>query len=629
MAEVGGRVGGLAEILDGDPQPARGDGEIPGVLVVVPPGSAAAAAGRALADRLDGAFAEGPTQTMGRIVAQRRDVQHVVLLALTDELSIEMVLDSLEGLTIGGQQAGLGIVMGHTLAELSWLLAKGLSFHLRKPAERAHMCIAPWGRPSDTDACGTHWVTGDSVRQAILRPLLCDQRTGFLSFASAGREHAMIFVDTVVCGADLDTRVTAHADARLPSCAFSGACFRDGITVQDVIRADTIRADVIYTNSCMSWRPGHGLVAPNYQLTSAFHRGITAAFIGAVHQMVPDVQLNKLAHAAVASGASVGELGVLLNDHVRHSKTELPYFVVMGLPWLRPQEPVLDAHRDGNAVLLQTGYDSHSEQRVRSVLRQAGQTAAALRELPLLGFLPSDSLSAIDAEVGALVADLKGAPNVMRRPSAAADPVLALRDLLAEAELNVASDFQDLGQMSDSALNEIWEDFLETHVLSSGDRCSYCAGRLAELIGQHPAYPRLHRRVLLCNVCGPVLDLPGEPVVDGIAIECAGTWEQPGKARLDVVITPAARLKDEVEVLVSVHASKGAKVGVAFPAPQRVWLRPGRPVRLQTRADVNAQALPHHERSIRVILITGGQVYGASRLVAVRPRDRSPLGGTG
>jgi hypothetical protein len=618
MDQVGDRIGGLAEMIEA--RAACGDPEISGVLVVVPPGSAAAAAGRALADRFLGDFAEGTPSEMDRIIAHQR-VQHVVLLALTDELSIEMVLDALEGIMGGGQRAGFGIVMGRTLAEVSWLLAKGLSSHLRKPADRSQLCVAPWGSPSDadtSDTSGAHWVTGDRVRRAVLRPLLCDQRTGLLSFAAAGREHAMIFTDTVVCGADPNIRTTVTAGGRLPSCAFSGECFREGISVPDVIRADLIRADVIYANSCMSWRPGHGLVAPGYQLTNAFHRGIAAAFIGAVHQMVPDVRLNELAHAAAAAGASAGQLGVLLNDHVRREGAGLPYYVVMGLPWVAPRGTVAGARRDGDPWRRPADHGSLREQRIRSVLRQTGQTVEALRDLPLLGFLPAGGLPAIDAEVSALVAALKGMPSVVR-PSAATDPTLKLRDLVADAELDVAGDFHDLGQMSDSALNEIWEDFLDTRMSATGDRCSYCAGRLAELTGLHPAYPRLRRRALFCHVCGPVLDLPGEPVIDAIFIECADTWERPGTARLEISITPAATLKEETNAAVTVHASKGVRLGLTFPEAQQVRMLPGRPVRLRIQAQLDPQALPHHEHSIRVILIARGLVHGASRPVAVRP----------
>jgi hypothetical protein len=620
------RLGSLVEVIA---QPPRRGPEVPGVLVVVPPGSGATVIGRALADRFAGRFAiAGPGEFSG-VIEEDPGISHVVLLALTGELSIDVILGALTAMSDLRRhsrcQAGFGVVMGQTLGDLSWLVAKGLSCHLRAIPERAQLCVAPWGERSAGASPGVQWATGDGARRAVLRPMLCDQHNGLVSFASAGREHAMIIADTVVCGADADRRPLSPAPgAAAPSCAFSDQCFRDGVTVRDVIHASQIRADVVFANSCMSWRPGHGLVGPDYQLTNAFQRGIAAAFIGAIHQMVPDVKLNELVHRAAADGMCAGQLGVLLNDHVQASGKELPYFVVLGLPWVAPfAGPGRSAslgHGAGGSAHPTPGTADQADGGIRPGLRRIGQVIEALRDFPSLGFMPSGDLPAIDTEVSALVARLNGAHSLVRSAEASDDPLRKLRGLVEDAELNAAADFHDFGQVSDSALNEIWEDSLEPRMGPASGRCPYCGGCLAELTGQHPAYARVNRRALICHVCGPVYDLPAVPVIDPVSINCPALWERPGVVRVEVPIVPAAALSEEIVVAIAVHTSKAARRGISFPDPQRISLRPGWPALLRVDAELSDDAFLHHEHFVRAVLIAQGVVHYASRPVAVQPR---------
>lgn len=505
LGAVGGRLGELRDLLGAGPA-GELRGPAGGVLVLVPPGSAAAPVGAALAERVGGTFLAG---ALHEPAAGAAEVEHVVLAGLADELSLELVLETLAATAQlrrdGRGTAALGVLLGRSLDELSWLIAKGLGCGLREPPAHPQLCVAPWGGLEREDPPGARWVVGDEVRAEVVAPLLAE-RHGLVSFAVAGREHGLILRDTVVCGADVDPAGPAVPPAGAPGCAFSGQCFRAGVTSADVILAREIRADAVLANSCMSWRPGHGLVAADYQLTNAFQRGIAAAFIGAVHQMVPDVRLNRLAHRAAAAGATAGQLAVLLNQQV--AGREVPHYLLLGLPWVAPV-PAAGPVGFDRLVPLLAATSTAAEDGVLARLRQAGRAIEGLRDLPLAGFLPAAGLAGLDTQVVAVVGGLR---QDRSGAGTAADgaPVERLLELVADAEFDVALDLYDFAQVSESPPSEVWEDLLETTAVPGSGRCPYCGGPTAAVTGRHPAHPAWSARcwpvtaAARCSICPPV-----------------------------------------------------------------------------------------------------------------------------
>ncbi|MEV7773836.1 hypothetical protein [Kitasatospora sp. NPDC086791] len=617
-----------------------------GVLVLAPPGSAAAPVAAALAERVGGTFtgwAPGEPATLADALADARTdapasgaeggVDHVVLAALADELSLDLVLGTLDATAAlrraGHGDAALGVVLGRDLGELSRLIAKGLGCGLRTPPDHPQLCVAPWGDGQRADTPGVHWVTGADARAEVVAPLLTGRRHGLVSFAVAGREHGLVLSDTVVCGAVGDRAAAgqAPAPAGAPSCAFTGQCFRPGVDAAGVVPAREVRADVVLANSCMSWRPGHGLVAADYQLTNAFAHGTAAAFIGAVHRMVPDVRLNRLAHRAAAAGADVGRLGILLNRQA--AGREVPHYLVLGLPWVVPVPGAGPVRLEDLAALVDRTAPA-GDGGTRARLRQAGRAIRALRELPLAGLLPADGLPELDARVTTAVAVLKGDPSVVAT-DADGDPVERLLERVAEAEYGVALDLYDFGQVSESSLNEVWEDFLETTAVPGTVRCRYCGGPTATVTGRHPAHPRLVREVRACHSCGPVLDLPAGSPIHDITVDCPPVWPRPGTVTVEVTVTAADPSAEEpaeglaegpaggFPAAVLVQVARGAVHGLAGPEPQRLRLVPGSPLRVRAEVEVAEHAFAHPEHAVRAVVVAGGQVHSASRPVAVRP----------
>lgn len=607
---AGARLGRLAELSDPDartpPGPA-GD-----VLVVVPAGSAAAPIGTALAERVGGRFAVGEP---GALVPIGARADHVVLMGLGDELSLELVLEALDATAAlrdaGRGEAALGVLCGRSSAELSWLIAKGLGCGLRVPSADAQLCVAPWGGQTQQDVPGLQWLVGEQVRAEVLAPLLFGRRHGLVSFAVAGREHALVLPDTVVCGALADRDELGEPPEHAPSCAFTGKCFRAGMAVGDVLPARNIQADVVFANSCTSWRPGHGLVADDYQLTNAFAHGSTAAFIGAPHRMIPDIRLNLLAHRAAAAGATAGQLGILVNQHA--GRRGVPHYLVLGIPWVAPVPAAGPVPLDRLTTVL-NDTDSRAEEAVRARLRRAGQVVQALRDLPLAGLLPAGGLAEIDAEIAAVVAGLTRHPS---RADSKSDSGERLLELVAAAEFDTALDLRDFGQVSESALNEVWEGFLESTAVPGTERCPYCGGLTATVTGRHPAHPRVARLLRACHTCGPVLDLPADTPIRSITIECPAVWTSPGTVAVEVTIESAQEADGPATVVVQV--AKSAAHGLVTPEAQRLLLGSEGPARVRTEVGVGENAFTHHEHTLRAIVVAGGQVHGATRPVAMRP----------
>ncbi|HXL94386.1 MAG TPA: hypothetical protein VN969_36100 [Streptosporangiaceae bacterium] len=616
---------GLREVADLSAGPLTQPGpEVPGVLVVAMAGSPAAVIGQALAGRCGGEFAQAQPAEVGAVIAAHPGAAHVILMGLGEEVDLTTVLAALGSLNDArrheDQRAGLGIVTGPALSDLSWLIAKGLGFWLRHAPARSHLCVAPLGGAYTATCREVEWVTGDGTRRAALEPVLCAQHNGLVSFAAAGREHGMILTDTVVCGA-VPERGTINGDVRAgPACAFSDRCFKNGIAVRDVISADRIRADVVCANTCMAWRPGQGLVAAEYQLTHAFLRGVAAAFIGAIHQMVPDIRLNDMLHSAAAAGMSVGQIAASLNEYLRRGGSELPYFAVLGLPWITPF-PSPDPPGADDAI-----FDGTRRSRPRrtedfsSRVAAAGQAIEGLRSFSLLGFMPPDDFFSLDAQVGALVSSLCKKSVVAVPAIAGVGELEKLQALIEKVEFRAAEDFHDFGQISDSGLYELWMDFLETQIKPVDQQCPYCASPLAELTGLHPVYPRIGRRALVCNVCGLVSDLPVTSAVRSIVIDCPRQWEQSGVVDIEVRLVPAETLTREIRVAGAVHTSASARQDISFSDAQRISLQPGAPAVLRAEAKLGQDALPHHEHFLRAVLIAQGMVHYASRPVAVRPQ---------
>ncbi|GAA2489642.1 hypothetical protein [Streptomyces longisporus] len=620
------RLAALANLM-GAPS-GRKDPDVSGTLVVVPAGSATTAVGRALADRLDASFVTLSTGGLGRILDARREDTQVVFVALHDEIDLDVVTESLEAVSAyrqGGRHATIGFVLGPDLSELSWLLAKGLSCHLRKPPERSRLTVVPWLRQhaaasripaSDGADAAPEWVIGDRASRAVLEPMLSERYTGLVSFASAGREHALILNDTVVCGDHAGHRGPSAHGSAAPSCAFSDRCFRDGVRSRDVIKAARVQADIVFANSCMAWRPGTGLVAAEYQLAGAFQYGIPAAYIGAVHQMLPNLTVNDLVGTATAAGTDAGRICAAINDHLRETGRELPYFAVLGLPWVTagggcesPSTP--DAG---------PGADAHDGVRdVKPQLLQLGRTVRALREFGPTGFMPPDGIVAMETEILELARTLKRTVLGADPAEKVLGPLRRLGSLIADAELTAVADFHEFGKMSHSALNEMWEGILDTRVRPIDDACPYCAGRLAELVARHPLYEQVGRRALICNVCGPIVDFPLDPVIDEVRIECPSVWKRPGTVTVDVLMTPAASVSRKIVAAGAVHTSGAANFGMSFPDAQRIAIRPGSPARMRVDATLSAEAFTHHAHFVRWVAVAGGLVHYASRPVAVAP----------
>nr|BBJ48443.1 hypothetical protein SAVMC3_10720 [Streptomyces avermitilis] len=252
-------------------------------------------------------------------------------------------------------------------------------------------------------------------------------------------------------------------------------------------------------------------------------------------------------------------------------------------------------------------------------LLRLGRTVRALSEFGPTGFMPPDGIVAMEAEILELARTLKRTALGADLAEKAVGPLRRLGSLIADAELSAVADFHEFGKMSHSALNEMWEGILDTSVRPIDDACPYCKGRLAELVARHPVYEQVGRRALICNVCGPTADSPLEPVIGEVVIECPSIWKRPGTVTVDVLMTPAASVSQEITAAGAIHTSGAANFGMTFPDAQRIAIRPGSPARMRVDATLSAEAFTHHEHFVRFVAVAEGLVHYASRPVAVAP----------
>jgi hypothetical protein len=619
----------IIPVLDGDPVRLREVADLmaepdrpearrqPDAAILLPPDSAAAPLGAALADRLGATVATWADAGPAALVREHRQATHLAVVALAGELDTAVVIAMSEALgelrSTGLTRAGLGFAVAPTVAELTWLVAKGLSAHLRRVAPRGHLCVAPRARHAP-DEPAVEWVLGAAASRARLAPMLCAEHTAVVSVVSGAREHAVMLPDTAICGADQGRRPLPGPGSAAPTCAYTDRCFLEDLPTTEVIEASRIRADVVFANACMSWRPGHGLVSPDYQLTNGFLRGTVAAYVGAVHSVQGDLRLPAMFHAGAAAGHGVGELGARLNDQARAARSDVPWFAVLGLPWVRqvaePGAPREERRRAGTPPPVDA--------------RAVGRVLEGLAELPHLGWVDPEQ----DGELRRLQRRASSLVTVLRRPAPlAGDEVAALRAAGGVLERNLAERLHEYGQTSFSGFNGLWEGTLAMDSAPTPGACPYCGGRLSVTYGRHPVLERVGRRALKCAGCGPILDLPTRSVLATLTLDGDDRWQAPGTAAVTVVAKASDLLTREVDAVLAVHSSGARKLGLHYPPPSPVLLRHGDECQASVTVRLDANALPYHMHLLRAVVIAEGRVHYGTRVVSVRPAaDRAGRG---
>jgi hypothetical protein len=638
-----------------------------GTVVAYRAGSPLAPVARALAGVVDGVHRElADAGDVADILAEFPGTPYLLLLGLGNELSERDVLsvhDQLWAAVATGFRGSMGLVSAEHLEDVSWMIAKGLAFpHRRLPV---HADVRVWSALDAAEApTRGRLLLGKDTSADTLIPLLRDGHQGLMSAFAHGRDDVLHMHDTVVCARHPEKITDPGADlSRHPVCAFTGECFRYGVSAEQILRADQMQVDAVFANSCMSWRVGDGLFPYDYLLPTGFLRGAAAGYVGIPQLLRGVAKLNEFFHAASEAGASLGEATALVNDHLRYEQTEPPYFTLLGLPWVT-LEPTGTRRSEPSGISVLAGGDTMAgdaaaaagtlragEQAGRAVHvlqvspRSAGrlfphesllqeETAADGHELEWLG-IAVDSLADIPylgfryARHSEAVADLRD--RVTSLATALHDGVSvgdldgvrlgteALRHSVDQAERTLATLLHERGTTSFLNFDDLWGEILERRPGQARDGgCPHCGRRLIRFTAVHPLLGRVQRETAECGRCSVISDLsPGSPLA-GMEVRGVVTWYRGHKVAAELVLRPAPELDRPLRIWVGAHTENSVDTGLSFPGPRQILLAPGSDTVVPVEAEIGADAQTH-QQYLRGFAVARGSVTWASKPVWVRP----------
>jgi hypothetical protein len=637
------------------------------VLVSWPAGSKTAEAAQALADSVAGIAREhGSPADVGELSG---NAEYVLLVALAEEIGERQILaihDSLwkhRGSSAGGH---LGFLVAADLADLSWLIAKGLALPHRVRPDESHLRIWPVVQKAPRRYGTGRWILQGDCKASTIRPALLDTYTSAVSVLAHGRDDVIHFNDTVICPVGArrlgpGTSAATHA----PVCAFTGHCYRPEVANEDIVLSGHIRADVVFANSCMGMRVGDGLFPAEYLMPEGFIRGIAAAYLSTGQVISGQVKLNDIFHSALAAGCTLGQVATLLNDHLRHERVDLPYYSLVGLPWLQvgggehEQEPWRD-------YLFADGGDQESGGSVRAsavalAAEEAARTATHVVYLSGRGsaIVPGHVRETLNPR---LVADLQGELHAMGRAmtnledvpftglkySRQGNMLVNVRDqvtslasslrhavLLGDvdrirrriaaiaigverAELTLAEALFERGQ-SLLHYNDVWGETLQTSSpVLTGTECAYCGRLLVRQRATHPIIGRIEREAVICPRCGMIRDTDAHSPVAEMSIDTPELWYRGSPSTVRLTFRVRGSGARRAKFAAGLFMAQAIKNAMSFPPPRMVEVAGDEPAVLQTEVVVPAEARMHQEY-VRGLVVAEGTIAFVARPVWVRP----------
>lgn len=379
------------------------------------------------------------------------------------------------------------------------------------------------------------------------------EQAGLLAIDAHGWDCMLHFADGVICGKQ-DGPVPEIAGPGIPSCFTGpGACRRIDAGPEDRIGFASIRARVIYVNSCRSLRLNQPGGENYWSLAMSALDGFACAYVSTPWMVVPRPASPELLGEELAAGASLGDAVSLVNAAIRLEGSAFGTFNLIGdggfcpvAPEQAPGAPA-DAResvtpgRSKSAGLVRSpAFDSRLS-RVLTILTRLFQSAE--QGIEVLAREPLDCLGAIRASADGWV---NGGSGEARRSAAE----------LAEWERE-ASDLQD------RAVRYLVEK----------------AGGFGYDYSTEWAEPRRAsppEQAGTCGHCGTGVIWKWQ-VTHGIWQEPLAVWEcsectevgsgDPGLlARLSVQVPAAVRLGERFEVTVTVAAGGPAREEIAVGA---------------------------------------------------------------
>jgi hypothetical protein len=646
------------------------------VLVLSPAGSQVRDVAQALAAAFGGTHADtGGVREMADTVLRASGSPHVVLLGLVGEVRDGDVVE-LDDVLWPSVQTGefggwVGVVTGADPAQLSWLIAKGLSLHRRSQPRLPHLRVWPaidnlpvrHGR-------GPWLLRQDSVEDRV-RQLLFAGSVGVASFVAHSRDNAIHLHDTVICAAGPDiVSDGAATDRTLPVCAFTGRCFRTEIEPDAILPARAANVDVVLVNGCTSYRMSEGLVPLRYRLAHGFIAGNAAAYVGTPDLLSGVAKVNELFHIGLDAGLTIGQVTAAVNDHLRYETSDLAHFIAVGVPWLSlGTGRATPAHLAADGLVVLSGREAPGSMLAASVriamqtatgerprhlvyvsprterlldttvtvsapgqiadrvagLRQLGDVVTALESVPLLGFRYSRQANImvnLRDQVSGLAVTLQRA-NALSDSGRLRRRIQVVESSVQAAEESLAEALWERGTTSSFRFHEVWGAVMERwQPVAAGRTCPWCGRSLRMLHAEHPLFPWIAREAVSCVQCGLILDRdPRSPVAD-LRMRCEDFWHRRQEVDVDVDIELQPSHTAPVSAVVGTYPDASVRTRVDCPPPRRVAASPERSTTVRFRIVVTPEA-QQHQQTLNVFVVTCGRIVMASRPVWIRPEAAS------
>ncbi|WP_250032505.1 hypothetical protein [Paractinoplanes maris] len=593
---------------------------------------------------------------LGRQATGEIHAGFVAVTADLEESQIDGIREDLRMLADDGPSVHAGFLVGPDLAAVSWLVAKALAWPWRR-GERCEV-LSVHSAASSSRVSGGDVVLKSDATFERLAPQLLGGHVGLLSLMAHGRDDVIHLQDTVLCANHVGKLVTT-APPNVPTCAFTGRCCRDDVDFDRILAADRVRADVVFTNSCMGLRVRDGMFPEPYLLAHGFARGAVAGYIGCSSLVSGREKVNLLTRRAMESGLSLGQTVSLLNDHLGYEGSDIPAFGLVGAPWLAwapidvpaltfadPRGLQSDAAAAGRDTLVLEGGRGDlffvssrtapladrmtalpprtltDRAEVDSLALRAGAAIENLGDLPLIGLrtarqgnLLVQLRDQIASTARALSEALEGS-----QPERARKRLASLRTAVARAEEDVATSLFERGTTSSFEFEDLWCEILNQRSEGTVDRtCPRCDRALKRLSAEHPLFRRLRRQSLVCPQCTLVEDLDPRGDVVKLELITAPYWVRGTEQRVTLRISVDEQVDRPVTGYAAIFAKNSAKYGVGVPPPERLELTPGSVTELSVTAQVLDRAGRYHQDFLKGFVVSKGTVSFASCPIWYRP----------
>jgi len=407
---------------------------------------------------------------------------------------------------------------------------------------------------------------------------------------------------------------------------------------------------------------------------AGFAAGAAALYVGTATLVNGLAALNDVFHLVCDAGGAVAEAVSVVNDHLRYTRNDLPYFTPLGLPWLRtavaegvtrPADPL--AERGTGRIVVRGGeqsgdlgvlaglisgladgkaphhvvfssprtadvlsafdaamsVDAGELVRLRSRIRALGEGIVALEQMPLLGFryARQGNLHVTLRDQIISLAQAMQTATAFGDPTKLAKRVASLESGLGRAERGLADALWERGTSTFVNFDDMWGEVLEQQPPVPFDRpCVYCGRSVVQLIAEHPLIPGLARSGLVCARCCMIFDRdPRSPVTEA-ELRCPNVWRRGETVdiALRLVVAPGDRVSRSVRAIVGVHTEACDRNHVGFAPPTELTLEPGAVQEVKVSARVFDDAHMHQEY-LRAFVVANGTLTIATRPVYVRP----------